>query len=1586
MRSSAKCLISPGTTTTTTTTDATTTDTAATVTISAGLDTDARNTLDGAFQHVTSLASGADESVMGKRLLDSGSEASMTTVKRGSRVQAIPPHLQPSIMGAGGGVIRATHRVWQRLPPCVLAIQPPGQPAEIPFLWGPGFRYDIIATSQLADVGISAVFCASERRAFLFAAGSDYRTPATRVACITAGGLWAVPGTFSYERPRATAAAVRLRRAPRAPRPTPPATTRRRTAKHVRFAVPTAAPVLPLVDTDAADDAALGGSTHVDNDLPSRATSSAGAVELPMLPDVREDGNDASDDTATASRQLRAVDYGQARMMLGNPSHADTLATMRHAGVRPIHVDQHRSRLDELRQVAVQMAHPMLRLPATGLERHDDVVILADTLGFKFPVSAAGNQYVIVWTITSDPFHVYASMSADHTAESTCRGFKDVCRAAGLTVLDTAIAQPVLVVTDNGTEFSGAFQRLCDAAGISRFTSTPNKAAKHEAQPAEGSNRALQRAMRLGLVMARANFEANGHDCRRYWDYLVQWSVNVIATNRRSKAGGTHELPHLSWAQIQRANGAPWGARAMATIHEHDPRRKGDHKQLSDRSVPGLYLGSTGNKKHRVLLRDGRIMVTSDVSFPHDAMNPVSGAVRFTDEDAWLLPFAGFIGDRDGDHDGDGTDTTPPRIGALPPAPQRIGAAASARAHQGAATVSTTVAEHAPRPTAQSVARSDTGSFDAAVARAHGDDAAVAPTASPTNAVPDVGGTAAAHATATPTAATASIAADGSDITDSADTDGTTIDLAAHTDSHDAHNGATTGDYFTDDNGVEIGVGDDVNIGWLSRRGQRRHQHHGTVTAIDNDADEYHVEYLDGSDYWHPITRAERMPVLKRALATTLRRRFDARSHQLVPRRTLTLVARRPQPHPDVLPFLDHNGNVLQKYATGAASLGPEPSMPACTVADEPPPPDTIYQALAHPFALWWLHSMVRERRGHLHPVNRAPTYHFTSRAPRGPRQLRTKWVFKIKRNSDGSIAKFKSRECLAGWHLRKGTDFVESWSGTTPWSDVLDLESLAALLRLEVWECDLTCAYAFARMPPTPSGDPVIAVSSPGMQVFDDDGRLQHQCADMAWYGHPAAGFALAQHLHGALTGDRPPDSVEVCTVPFVQNPYQPCMFKAEYPAGHIHHGEIFILHVSTDNLRTYGSSPAIQGEFMAWLRRNFDVTGGDTSLRDQPPQMFMGCRFTYRADGSVTIDMPEYIDGLLRETGMADANPAETPMTRGTVISLADAPMSPDEQQSVTDHANQMFGTHQPSYTETMSYYGHLVSSIGWIAHRVGPILQHAHSVLCRVLSAPTVAGFRAVKRTLRYLAGKRDLSRVYGPDPIRTYDWRNGDLPEWSISSDASYADDPHDRRGQGGYVGGYTGHAATTTTSKKTRRTCTSTDQSESDLAGSACKEAEYKRHWMHHFGLLRPGPTTLQVDNFATANRAGAAIRKWSPSSKQHDVNERYLAECVQRGIISVQHRPGSLPEDPRRGEGFPADAMTKALPRYATEFYFDALQGRRPPPIGARATVDATALCTVTSGVHSDRSRFVGLVKVQYDDGRSYHVSPERLGLYRGQE
>ena len=108
---------------------------------------------------------------------------------------------------------------------------------------------------------------------------------------------------------------------------------------------------------------------------------------------------------------------------------------------------------------------------------------------------------------------------------------------------------------------------------------------------------------------------------------------------------------------------------------------------------------------------------------------------------------------------------------------------------------------------------------------------------------------------------------------------------------------------------------------------------------------------------------------------------------------------------------LDSDGNIKQGYWDGTLTLGPEPATPNISKADAPPDPETICHALAHLHAEWWLHSIVRERRGHVAPINRPPTHHFTRQRPRG-RPLRTTWAFTVKRRTgDGTIIKFKARE-----------------------------------------------------------------------------------------------------------------------------------------------------------------------------------------------------------------------------------------------------------------------------------------------------------------------------------------------------------------------------------------------------------------------------------------------------------------------------------------------------------------------------------------------------------------------------------------------
>lgn len=731
---------------------------------------------------------------------------------------------------------------------------------------------------------------------------------------------------------------------------------------------------------------------------------------------------------------------------------------------------------------------------------------------------------------------------------------------------------------------------------------------------------------------------------------------------------------------------------------------------------------------------------------------------------------------------------------------------------------------------------------------------------------------------------------------------------------------------FFDSDNHPVCVGDSLTVT------QEGIPHTGIVTDIDLSNDQtlggaIRVDFgIEANEHrWFPLQPHRRSPMHRHSDPATTTTLMGTQNRQLVAQPTALRTSRRPtstSPHPSVQPHLDGHGNILAKYLDGSDTLPPQPPMP--TYADAIVIPTDTVHALSLPEAIFWLHSHIRELRGHLAPTHRPPTFHYTLTKPEG-RRLYIKFVYTIKYHADGTIAKFKARAVIAGWWLQRGVHYSESYTGQSPWSDVRDLEALGVMLALTVYEADLVQAFPSASLPPAPNGQPVIAQFPSSSRLYDASGAELFANVDQAWYGHPAAGFALASKLCRCFTGQHIHSDEEQCTVPLQQHPAQPVVFKAIYPTHHKWHREIFWLHVSTDNLRSYTSCPAIQAEFMAWLTRNFQTTGGRVALQDQEPQTFNGVRFSY-VQGSVQLDMPLFVTKLIAEAGLTNSVPVHTPLVKGTVLRLADSPITAIAKLSVVKAVNTLFPVTFTAYSELITYYGHMVSSIGWIAGKVAPILLLTHSLLCRMLSAPTVDAFHALKRVLRYLSGWPTIHVTY--KPLRTYNWRAGDWPDsYIMQSDASYADDPNDRRSQGGYTGGFHGMAITTAESRKGHRVATSTDQAEAQHAAAACKQAEYKRNFFKFLGMPLTDPTPLYLDNYATYLRTNVFIRKWSPASKQHDVLERYLGECAMQQIIVPKHRPGSLPANPQPGDGFPADALTKIHDRSAVQFYTRVLHG-----------------------------------------------------------
>ena len=79
---------------------------------------------------------------------------------------------------------------------------------------------------------------------------------------------------------------------------------------------------------------------------------------------------------------------------------------------------------------------------------------------------------------------------------------------------------------------------------------------------------------------------------------------------------------------------------------------------------------------------------------------------------------------------------------------------------------------------------------------------------------------------------------------------------------------------------------------------------------------------------------------------------------------------------------------------------------------------------------------------------------------PEGAKPIGLKWIFKIKRNSDGSINKYKSRLVAKGYIQRHSVDFEEVFAPVARIETVRFIIALAATSGWEIHHLDVKTAF----------------------------------------------------------------------------------------------------------------------------------------------------------------------------------------------------------------------------------------------------------------------------------------------------------------------------------------------------------------------------------------------------------------------------------------------------------------------------------------------------------------------------------------------
>jgi len=445
-----------------------------------------------------------------------------------------------------------------------------------------------------------------------------------------------------------------------------------------------------------------------------------------------------------------------------------------------------------------------------------------------------------------------------------------------------------------------------------------------------------------------------------------------------------------------------------------------------------------------------------------------------------------------------------------------------------------------------------------------------------------------------------------------------------------------------------------------------------------------------------------------------------------------------------------------------------------------------------------------------------------------------SKWIFKLKRNADGSIDHYKARLVAKGYNQCPGFDYIEIFTPTVRLSSIRVILALAALQDLELCSVDVSYAYLNREM------DCEVYMVQP--EGFIEGDPKAHVCLlEKAIYGSKQGGNRWNKKMRNVL---------------------ESLGFRQCYSNASIY---IFskddisvILPVFVDDITFVSCSRDTIESLVHQLSQHFKIRdlGHTTQL--------LGIKIDRdRSKNSISLSQHQYCVNILDRFGMADCKPLSTPMEPNLHLSRSQCPQT-------TQEVDQM--RHTP--------YLAAVGALMYLATTTRPDIAYTVGSLARFNSNPGWVHWLAVKHLMRYIKGTMDYSLIYAPDPTCS--------EPFLTYSDADHGGCKDTGRSTGGYILKM-GTGAVSWSSKLQGVVSLSTTEAEYIAAVQGGKEIKWLRNLLLEIGLPCPGPFTLLLDNQSAISVAKNP--EHHGRMKQLDLSFYWLRDAVQNWIITPDFVP-----------------------------------------------------------------------------------------------
>uniref|UniRef100_A0A2N9GLP2 Gag-Pol polyprotein n=1 Tax=Fagus sylvatica TaxID=28930 RepID=A0A2N9GLP2_FAGSY len=485
--------------------------------------------------------------------------------------------------------------------------------------------------------------------------------------------------------------------------------------------------------------------------------------------------------------------------------------------------------------------------------------------------------------------------------------------------------------------------------------------------------------------------------------------------------------------------------------------------------------------------------------------------------------------------------------------------------------------------------------------------------------------------------------------------------------------------------------------------------------------------------------------------------------------------------------------------------------------------PSTFHEATKSQEAPMWMVAMQEE----IEALHKNKTWDLVP-LPQGRKAIGNKWVYKIKRDGNDQVERYRARLVVKGFAQKEGIDFNEIFSPVVRLTTVRVVLAMCATFDLYLEQLDVKTAFLHGEL------EEEIYMLQP--EGFEEKGKENLVCKlNKSLYGLKQAPRCWYKRF----------DSF-IMSLGYNRHSSDPCVYYKRFGDGNF-----IILLLYVDDMLVAGPNKDRITDLKAQLAREFE-------MKDLgPANKILGMQiYRDRNNRKIWLSQKNYLKKILRRFNMQDCKPIPTPLPINFKLSSS---MSPSNE------AERMEMSRVP--------YASAVGSLMFAMVCTRPDIAQAVGVVSRYMVNPGKEHWSAVKRILRYVKGTSNVALCYGGSDftVRGY-------------VDSDYAGDLDKSKSTSGYVFTLAG-GAVSWVSKLQSIVATSTTEAEYVAATQASKEAIWLQMLLEELGHKQE-----KIALFCDSQSALHLAKNPAFHSKTKHIRVQYhfVREKVEEGSVDIQ--------------------------------------------------------------------------------------------------